>query len=131
METPILLAIIGLLGVPLGAVVTWIVNRRKSIADMYSSIAEAGQMAVESVSTALDTVRHELEQAHDKIDILSDQNKKLTEAIAELKTQNETLISENAQLRRQVTELTDTLNQLVSYEHSRSDTGPIYFVDEP
>ena len=124
METPILLAIIGLLGVPLGALATWLLNRRKSVADMYSSIAEAGQLAVESVSTALDTVRHELEEAHAKIDALSEQNKNLTDAIAELKTQNETLIRENAHLRRQVTELTTTLNQLVSFEHSK-DTGPL------
>ena len=125
METPILLAVIGLLGIPFGALATWFFNRRKSLADMYNSIAEAGQFAVESVSTALDTVRSELEEAHNKIDLLSEQNNKLTQAIAELKIQNETLINENAQLRRQVTQLTDTLNQLVSYEHSKIDTGPI------
>jgi regulator of replication initiation timing len=131
MDTPILIGIIGLLGVPLGALATWFFNRRKSLADMYNSIAEAGQFAVESVSTALDTVRSELEEAHSKIDLLSAQNEKLTVAIAELKTQNETLIEENAHLRRQVSELTDTLNQLVSYEHSKTDTDslPVYPID--
>jgi len=129
MSTPILLAVIGLLGIPLGALATWFFNRRKSLADMYNSIAEAGHFAVESVSTALDTVRSELEEAHTKIDLLSDQNEKLTLAIAELKAQNETLLQENAQLRRQVTQLTDTLNQLVSYEHSKTDAIPI--VEQP
>lgn len=124
METPILLALIALLSLPLGATATWFFNRRKSLADMYNSIAEAGQLAVDSVSTALDTVRAELEEAHVKIDALSEQNNNLTQAIAELKIQNETLIQENAHLRRQVSELTATLNQLVSYEHAR-DTGPL------
>ena len=131
MNTPILLAIIGLLGIPLGATATWFFNRRKSLADMYNSIAEAGQFAVESMSTALDTVRTELEEAHVKIDLLSRQNDHLTIAIAELKKQNETLIQENAHLRKQVTELTDTLNQLVTYEHRRNDTGPIPAVEKP
>jgi flagellar biosynthesis chaperone FliJ len=130
-DTPVLLAIIGLLGIPFGALATWFFNRRKSLADMYNSIAEAGQFAVESVSSALDTVRSELEEAHLKIDALSDQNTHLTQAIAELKIQNETLIKENAHLRRQVTELTTTLNQLVSYEHSKIDTGPLPRVVQP
>lgn len=129
METPILLALIALLSLPLGATATWFFNRRKSLADMYNSIAEAGQLAVDSVSTALDTVRAELEEAHVKIDALSEQNNNLTQAIAELKIQNETLIQENAHLRRQVSELTATLNQLVSYEHSKNDTGPLYKLD--
>jgi uncharacterized coiled-coil DUF342 family protein len=117
MDTPLLLAIIGLLGLPLGAFATWFFNRRKGLADMYNSIAEAGQLAVESVSTALDTVRHELEEAHTKIDALTEQNKKLTDAIAELKKQNEQLLKENAYLRQKI-------DELVSFEHQR-------FSDEP
>lgn len=120
METPVLVAIVGLLAIPLGALLNWVLSRRKSVADIYNSIAEAGQAAVESVSTALETVRRELDDAHRKIDILVAENVKLHDSINDLKMQNERLLEENLNLKNQVTNLTSTLQQLVTYEQEQA-----------
>ena len=67
---------------------------------------------------ALQTVRTDLERAHEKIDQLIDENQLLRESIEELKKQNQLLLSENEQLKKQVFELTNTLQELVSFEKS-------------
>ena len=118
METPILVAIVALLAAPLASFFTWMLNKRQGLANIYNSLSETQQNAVETMSTAMQSVRIDLDNAHQKIDQLIAENQLLRESIEELKTQNRQLLSENDQLRNQVVELTNTLQELVSFEKS-------------
>lgn len=114
METPILVAVVSLLVAPIAALVTWALNKRQGLANIYNSLSETQQNAVETINTALQAVRTELDTAHSKIDQLIQENKLLRESIEELKVQNCQLLSENDALRKQVVELTKTLQEFVS-----------------
>ena len=118
METPILVAIVALLAAPIASFFTWMLNKRQGLANIYNSLSETQQNAVETMSTAMQSVRIDLDNAHQKIDQLIAENQLLRESIEELKTQNRQLLSENDQLRKQVVELTNTLQELVSFEKS-------------
>jgi uncharacterized coiled-coil DUF342 family protein len=117
-ETPILVAIVALLAAPIASFFTWMLNKRQGLANIYNSLSETQQNAVETVGHALQTVRVDLDNAHQKIDQLINENQLLRESIEELKTQNRQLLSENEYLRKQVVELTNTLQELVSFEKS-------------
>ena len=118
METPILVAIVALLAAPIASFFTWMLNKRQGLANIYNSLSETQQNAVETMSTAMQSVRIDLDNAHQKIDQLIAENQLLRDSIEELKTQNRQLLSENDQLRKQVVELTNTLQELVSFEKS-------------
>ena len=118
METPILVAIVALLAAPLASFFTWMLNKRQGLANIYNSLSETQQNAVETMSMTMQSVRIDLDNAHQKIDQLINENQLLRESIEELKTQNRQLLSENDQLRKQVVELTNTLQELVSFEKS-------------
>ena len=114
METPVLVAVVSLLVAPIAALVTWALNKRQGLANIYNSLSETQQNAVETVNLALQTVRIDLDIAQGKIDQLLNENQLLRESIEELKVQNRQLLSENDGLRKQVVELTKTLQQFVS-----------------
>lgn len=118
METPILVAIVALLAAPIASFFTWMLNKRQGLANIYNSLSETQQNAVETMSTAMQSVRIDLDNAHQKIDQLIAENQLLRDSIEELKTQNRQLLTENEYLRRQVVELTNTLQELVSFEKS-------------
>lgn len=114
METPILVAIVALLAAPIASFFTWMLNKRQGLANIYNSLSETQQNAVETMSTALQNVRIDLDNAHQKIDQLIEENQILRDSIDELKVQNRQLLSENDGLRKQVVELTNTLQRFVS-----------------
>ena len=118
METPILVAIVALLAAPIASFFTWMLNKRQGLANIYNSLSETQQNAVETMSTAMQSVRIDLDNAHQKIDQLISENQLLRDSIEELKTQNRQLLTENEYLRKQVVELTNTLQELVSFEKS-------------
>ena len=118
METPILVAIVALLAAPIASFFTWMLNKRQGLANIYNSLSETQQNAVETMSTAMQSVRIDLDNAHQKIDQLISENQLLRDSIEELKMQNRQLLSENDQLRKQVVELTNTLQELVFFEKS-------------
>ena len=118
METPILVAIVALLAAPLASFFTWMLNKRQGLANIYNSLSETQQNAVETMSMTMQSVRIDLDNAHQKIDQLINENQLLRDSIEELKVQNRQLLSENDQLRKQVVELTNTLQELVSFEKS-------------
>ena len=118
METPILVAIVALLAAPLASFFTWMLNKRQGLANIYNSLSETQQNAVETMSMTMQSVRIDLDNAHHKIDQLISENQLLRDSIEELKVQNRQLLSENDQLRKQVVELTKTLQELVSFEKS-------------
>jgi uncharacterized coiled-coil DUF342 family protein len=114
METPILVAIVALLAAPIASFFTWMLNKRQGLANIYNSLSETQQNAVETMSTAMHSVRIDLDNAHQKIDQLIEENQILRDSIDELKVQNRQLLSENDGLRKQVVELTNTLQRFVS-----------------
>jgi hypothetical protein len=114
MDTPLLVAIIGVLSAPLAVLVTWFVNRRKHVADIYTALSESSQAAVETMHMAMNELRNELVEAKLKIDELIVENELLRNDLHELKAQNEQLISENRAFKRKIEELTMTIKNMNS-----------------
>jgi len=93
MNETLVALLIGLLAAPLASFFTWSLNRKKNTSDILSSITEAGQVAVESVTSALEVVNSQLEEVRRE-------NITLHNDICELKEQNKQLIRENEALRK-------------------------------
>jgi archaellum component FlaC len=99
MEPTILVAIIGVLAAPFAALITWMLNRKKHIADIYTALSESSQTAVETMQLTMNELRIELEEARRKIDDLIQENELLRYDLHELKKQNQDLIAEIRSLR--------------------------------
>lgn len=99
MEPTILVAIIGVLAAPFAALITWMLNRKKHIADIYAALSESSQTAVETMQLTMNELRIELEEARRKIDDLIAENELLRNDLHELKAQNNRLINEIRELR--------------------------------
>lgn len=105
MDTPVLVAIIGVLAAPIAAFFTWFVNRKKHIADIYSALAESSQSAVETMQMTMQTLHTELKEAKDRIEDLIAENALLRLDLAELKNQNTELMRENKELRIKIDDI--------------------------
>lgn len=103
------IAIIGVLAAPIAAFVTWLLNRRKSFADLYNVLSESSQNAVETMQLTMQELRIELVDAKEKIEELIQENELLREDLRELKLQNEQLISENRAFKKKIEELTRSI----------------------
>jgi predicted RNase H-like nuclease (RuvC/YqgF family) len=112
METPIIVAIIGVLAAPVAAFVTWFINRKKHIADIYSALSESSQTVVETMQITMHELRIELTEAREKIDNLVKENVHLREDMKELKNFNIKLLDENQKLKSQLDGLTETMKRL-------------------
>ena len=99
MDSAILIAIVGVLAAPLAALITWTLNRKKHIADIYAALSESSQTAVETMQMTMNELRTELEEARRKIDDLIAENELLRHDLHELKRQNENLLIEIRGLR--------------------------------
>jgi len=99
MDPAILVAIIGVLAAPFAALITWMLNRKKHIADIYTALSESSQTAVETMQLTMNELRTELEEARRKIDDLIAENELLRHDLHELKKQNEDLMREIRGLR--------------------------------
>lgn len=115
METPVLVAIIGVLAAPLAAFFTWFVNRKKHIADIYSALAESSQSAVETMQMTMETLHDELKEAKERIEDLISENILLRQDLLELKEQNTELIKENKELRLKI----DQISQQMTDFHNK------------
>jgi hypothetical protein len=120
MDVGLVAVLVALLSVPIASLFTWTLNKRKDVAQIASLYSEAGQNAVDSISTALDAVKDQLESVHLE-------NQRLHLDLLVLKNQNEQLISENkiflvdlVELKRQNEKLTSEIHDMrVSYEKSQ------------
>lgn len=99
MDPAILIAIIGVLAAPFAALITWMLNRKKHIADIYAALSESSQNAVETMQLTMNELRIELEEARRKIEDLIAENELLRTDLKELKAQNEQLMAELQRLR--------------------------------
>jgi regulator of replication initiation timing len=105
METPVIVAIIGVLAAPVAAFITWFVNRKKHIADIYASLSESSQTAVETMQMTMTTLHDELLDAKVKIESLITENELLRQDLRELKNQNILLLEENKALRSKIDQI--------------------------
>ncbi len=99
MDPAIIVAIIGVLAAPFAALITWMLNRKKHIADIYAALSESSQTAVETMQLTMNELRTELEEARRKIDDLIQENELLRHDLHELKRQNLDLMNEIRGLR--------------------------------
>jgi DNA repair ATPase RecN len=116
METPIIVAIIGVLAAPVAAFVTWFVNRKKHIADIYSALSDSSQTAVETMQMTMKTLHDELIDAKEKIESLIQENELLRADLRELKNQNIILLEENRELRTKIDEIGNQMNNFHPYD---------------
>lgn len=111
MNNPGLTAIIvAILTAPVASVLTWLLNRKKDTASVIHSITEAGQTAVETMTTALDAVRAQLLE-------VQQENAQLHNDLCELKEQNRQLIKENEALRKDLRALKKQNEELIAQIH--------------
>lgn len=99
MEPAVVIAIIGVLAAPVAAVITWMLNRKKHIADIYNALSESSQTAVETMQMTMQELRLELVEARQKIEELIEENGLLRQDLAALKTQNEQLMQQIHDMR--------------------------------
>ena len=106
MDAGLIAVLVALLSVPIASLFTWTLNKRKDSAQIANLYSEAGQSAVETLSTALEAIRDQLNEVQ-KENIL------LKQGLEELKDQNSILIEENKNLIAQIKDLR------ASYEQSQ------------
>ena len=99
MDAAILVAIIGALAAPIAVLITWILNRKKHIAEIYSALSESSQTAVETMQMTMNELRLELVEARKKIEQMITENELLREDLQALKIQNETLMDQIHDMR--------------------------------
>lgn len=105
MNEALIVAIITVLGVPLSVFITWIVNRRKNISELYTNITEASQTSMEIMQTAMDRLSEELVIATQKIEALQSE-------LNEVRHQNLLLLEENHRLHKKIADLMDTVKNM-------------------
>lgn len=105
MDNAVVIAIVGILAAPIAAAVTWFVNRKKHIADIYASLSESSQTAVETMQMTMMTLHDELLDAKVKIETLITENELLRSDLRELKNQNILLLEENKALRFKIDQI--------------------------
>lgn len=112
MDTGLIVAVIGVLSAPMAVFLTWVLGRRKQVADIYSVMAESSQTAVETMQTIMEELRIELIEAKEKIDELIKENALLRIDLQELKVQNEQLITENRAFKRKIEDLSKSIKNM-------------------
>lgn len=95
----VIIAVIGILATPVAAVLTWMLNRKKHVADIYTALSESSHFAVETMQLTMNELRKELTEARTKIEELISENELLRQDLHELKAQNEALMSEIQAMR--------------------------------
>ena len=99
MSEALIIALMGLLVSPFAVFITWFLNRKKHMADIYSVITNSSQDAVETMQLTMQELRLELTEARQKIDDLIEENALLREDLYALKCQNEALMSQIHDMR--------------------------------
>ncbi len=120
MDVGLVAVLVALLSVPIASLFTWTLNKRKDVAQIANLYSEAGQNAVDSISTALEAVKDQLNE-------VQRENQQLHIDLCNLKSQNEQLLKENKELRKDLIDLkrqnekltTEIHDMRVSYEKSQ------------
>lgn len=99
MEASLVVPIIVALVTPIGAILIWLLNRKKHVADIYNALSESSQTAVETMQMTMQELRIELVEARLKIEELIAENALLRADLAALKEQNNSLIEQIHDMR--------------------------------
>ena len=99
MDATIVIAIVGALATPVAVLVTWMLNRKKHVAEIYEAISGSSQTAVETMRMTMNELRQELVSAREKIEELISENALLREDLQALKAQNEMLMEQIHDMR--------------------------------
>lgn len=105
--------ITALLTGPIAAFITWFFNRKKYVADIYSTIADGSQTAVETMQITMQVLHEELNDSRQKMNDLMQNQLFLNQEIANLK---ERIVVDQAELvanRLRIYELTASLRDAV------------------
>lgn len=121
MNEAIIIAVIGLLAAPVAAFITWLSNRKKNIGEIYATLTDSAQSAVETMQTTMEILHEELQLAQEKIETLIQENQKMQAEISKLRQQNLLLLQENHSLHQKI-------DDLVSILH---DTGEFPAISDP
>jgi len=122
MEPAVLIAVITTLAVPLAAFITWMLNRKKNVADIYQVITSSSQSAVGTMQAAMETLNIELVNAQDRIDELVIENRQTTKELNTLRQSYALLQQENESLHRRVNEISETLAAVQTLQNGSSHT---------
>ncbi len=99
MDNAILVAIVGVLAAPIAASLTWFLNRKKHMSDIYAALSDSSQTAVETMQITMRELRLELVTAREKMEQMICENELLREDLHMLKKQNETLMEQIHDMR--------------------------------
>lgn len=105
MNEAIIIAVIGLLAAPIASFITWLANRKKNIGDIYATLTDSAQSAVETMQATMETLHDELQTAQDKIEQLIQENQKMQAELSKLRQQNLLLLEENHSLHQKIDDL--------------------------
>lgn len=122
MEPAIIIAIISMLAVPVASFITWLLNRKKNVADIYQVITSSSQSAVGTMQAAMETLNIELVNAQDRIDELTIENRDMKREMNTLHQSNALLQQENESLHRRVNEISETLAAVQKLQNGSSRT---------
>jgi chromosome segregation ATPase len=122
MEPAIIIAIVSMLAVPIASFITWLLNRKKNVADIYQVITSSSQSAVGTMQAAMETLNIELVNAQDRIDELTIENRDMKREMNTLHQANALLQQENESLHRRVNEIAETLAAVQTLQNGSSRT---------
>ena len=122
MEPALVGLIITSLAVPIASFITWLLNRKKNVADIYQVITSSSQSAVGTMQSAMETLNIELTNAQDRIDELTNENREMKRELNMLHQSNALLQQENESLHRRVNEISETLSAVQTLQNGSSHT---------
>jgi chromosome segregation ATPase len=122
MEPAIIIAIVSMLAVPIASFITWLLNRKKNVADIYQVITSSSQSAVGTMQAAMETLNIELVNAQDRIDELTIENRDMKKELNLLHQSNALMQQENESLHRRVNEISETLAAVQTLQNGSSRT---------
>ena len=123
MSDAIWIALIGILASPFAVFITWFLNRKKHVAEIYNVLSESSQNAVETMQLTMNELRKELSEARIKIEELILENELLRNDLTVLKNQNELLIRQIHDMRVQY----EQFSYEQSSQHDNSHIEPHTF----
>lgn len=106
--------LVSVLAAPLAAFVTWFFNRKKYVADIYNSISESSQTAVETMQKTMETLHSELNEVQLKSGANAQRIIEIQAIANEYLAGRQIVDAENASLKKRIYEVTASLRDLVT-----------------
>ena len=121
METSSVIALFAALAIPIAALLTFFLNRRRNIADVYVAMAEGSHSAVDSMQKSLNAMEARFEEAERSLSELVKENAKMSYELSQLRQQNMLLLQENHALHRKIDEVRVTTGEISAQQSPPHD----------